>query len=154
MDATNHHRMANLIPSDTTSVDESSSHWYGLGEDWSVLGLPHYVALERKLENGCEMKSAACGTSGDIIRLQLVKPSEDTRMEKYEKDYQHGIAVTLRLVETWIESVRVVCGDSAFPSARTALNLKIWAKICRCCQGSDERELKKRCVRNRAEDCK
>ena len=57
----NEHRAASYHPSDTIVVDESISRWYGLGGDWINTGLPHYVALDRKPENGCEIQDSADG---------------------------------------------------------------------------------------------
>jgi hypothetical protein len=36
-----------------------------------------YVAIDRKPENGCEIQSAACGQSGIMIRLTLVKIADE-----------------------------------------------------------------------------
>lgn len=82
------------------------------------------MALDGKSENGCTIKSAAYGKSGVIIRVQLIKSAEDRRIETYEKDQQYRAAVTLQLVEPWIEFGRVVHGDSAFAFVRTAITLK------------------------------
>ena len=45
-------------------MDESISRWYGLGGSWIDVGLPTYVAMERKPENGCEIQNVCdrkCG---------------------------------------------------------------------------------------------
>lgn len=39
--ALNSHRHAFLMPSEKICVGESISRWYGPGEDWSEIGLPH-----------------------------------------------------------------------------------------------------------------
>ena len=49
------------------------SRWYGQGGHWINHGLPQYVAIDRKPENGCEIQNAACGRSGVMLRLKLVK---------------------------------------------------------------------------------
>ena len=120
LDAINDHMLAQFTPSHMICVDESMSRWYGLGGEWSQVGLPHYVSIDRKPENGCEIKSAACGKSGILIRLELVMSAEDTSERDYEKETSHGTAVTLRLVEPWFDTERIVCGDSFFASAATA----------------------------------
>ena len=63
----NKHRAQNFPPSDEICVDESMSRWYGQGGHWINHGLPMYVAIDRKLENGCEIQNAACGCSGVMI---------------------------------------------------------------------------------------
>ncbi|KAI2493142.1 Transposase IS4 [Fragilaria crotonensis] len=69
----NDHRANFFSPSDTICVDESMSRWYGQGGHWINQGLPQYVAIDRKPENGCEIQNAACGRSGVMLRLKLVK---------------------------------------------------------------------------------
>jgi hypothetical protein len=49
------------------------SQWYGKGGDWINTGLPHYIAIKRKPENGCE------------IQVQLLPP-----IVRYCQRYQVG----------------------------------------------------------------
>ena len=63
----NEHRAQNFFPSDEICIDESMSRWYGQGGHWINHGLPMYVAIDRKPENGCEIQNAACGYSGVMI---------------------------------------------------------------------------------------
>jgi Transposase IS4 len=51
----NNHRAAQFYPSHLICVDESMSRWYGQGGEWINHGLPFYVAIDRKPENGCEI---------------------------------------------------------------------------------------------------
>ena len=44
MKAINDHRQSYVYQSDHLCVDKSISQWYGLGEDWTKMGLPHHVA--------------------------------------------------------------------------------------------------------------
>ena len=69
LNATNTHREQHFKPCEFICVDESISRWYGKGGSWLSEGIPHYVALDRKPENGCEIQSSACGRSGIAIRL-------------------------------------------------------------------------------------
>ena len=125
IDALNEHRHAHMKPSELLCVDESISRWYGLGGDWMDIGLPHYVALERKPEKGCEIKTACCGRSGILVRMELTRCAEETQKLQFENDEQHGTATTLRLVEPWFHTLRHVCGDSYFASVRTARALHL-----------------------------
>lgn len=118
--AINEHREMFVTPSDLICVDESMSRWYGLGGDWIDVGLPTYRAIERKPENGCEVKSSACGRSGIMLRLEIVKSAMDDAGADVDAGMSHGTAVTLRLVSPWLRSDRVVCGDSYFASVETA----------------------------------
>ena len=57
----NEHRAQKFFPSDEICVDDSMSQWYGQGSHWIDHGLPMYVAINRKPENGCEIQNAAYG---------------------------------------------------------------------------------------------
>jgi Transposase IS4 len=72
VDNFNKYRVSNFTPSERICVDESISRWYGQGGFWINEGLPQYIAIDRKPENGCELQNAACGRSGVMIRLKLV----------------------------------------------------------------------------------
>jgi hypothetical protein len=52
----NDHWAASFIPSDLICVDESKSRWYGQGGDWINHGLPMYIAIDHKPDNGCETR--------------------------------------------------------------------------------------------------
>ena len=67
MKAINDHRDLYVYPSDHLCFDENISWYYGLGGYWIKVGIQHYVAYDRKPDNGCELKSIACGAS--VIRL-------------------------------------------------------------------------------------
>jgi hypothetical protein len=73
----NEHRASTFSPSERICVDESISRWYGKGGHWINHGLPMYVAIDRKPENGCEIQCASCGQSGIMLRLKLVKTAEE-----------------------------------------------------------------------------
>ena len=81
-----------IFPLDEICVDESMSRWYGQGGHWINHGLPMYVAIDRKPENGCEIQNAACGHSGVMIRLKIVKTAEE------ENDRQRTMATTMELM--------------------------------------------------------
>jgi Transposase IS4 len=73
VDNFNNHREAFYFSSYLICADESISRWYGLGGNWINMGLPHYVAMDRKPEHGCEIQNACDGISGIMMRLKLVK---------------------------------------------------------------------------------
>ena len=54
-------------------ADESISRWYGLGGHWINMGLPMYVAMDRKPEDGLEIQDCCCAKSGIMCQLKLVK---------------------------------------------------------------------------------
>jgi hypothetical protein len=108
---------------DQICIDESMSRWYGKGGDWINDGLPHYVAIERKPENGCEIQTSCCGTSGIMMGLRVVK-QEEVELEEGTKyaGFGHGLKVMLNLLEGWTPG-RIVCADSYFASVQAAVVL-------------------------------
>lgn len=124
----NQHRESMFVPSSLICVDESISRWYGLGGDWINMGLPMYVAIDRKPESGCEIQDAACGKSGIMISLKLVKTAsleEEANGNREEEDGMlHGTKVLLHLVSKWAHSDRMVCADSYFASVGAAQKLR------------------------------
>ena len=73
VDNFNDHRELFFFASWLLCADESISRWYGLGGNWINMGLPHYVAMDRKPEHGCEIQNCCDGLSGIMLRLKLVK---------------------------------------------------------------------------------
>ena len=69
----NDRRSSNYSPSNRTSVDESISRWYGLGRCWINMVLPNYVAIDRKLENGCEIQNTCDERNRIMIRLKITR---------------------------------------------------------------------------------
>ena len=72
----NEHRSCFFSPGWLICVDESMSRWYGLGGHWINVGLPMYVSIDRKPEDGLEIQNAACSHSGIMYQLKLVKTAE------------------------------------------------------------------------------
>ena len=95
------------------------------GGHWINLGLPMYIAIDRKPENGCEIQNACCGRSGIMMRLKLVKTAEEeaTHTVEGEDGMLHGTRILLFLIDPWVYSGRTVVGDSYFASVGAALAL-------------------------------
>jgi hypothetical protein len=122
----NEHRINCFTPSDLICVDESISRWYGQGGGWINHGLPVYVALDRKPDNGCEIQNACCGRSGVMIQLKLVKSQQEEEGAYLQEDDDgllHGTKVLLSLVKPWAGSWRLICADSYFASVPAAKTL-------------------------------
>jgi hypothetical protein len=121
----NRHRENDFIPSDLICVDESISRWYGQGGHWINHGLPMYVAIDRKPENGCEIQNACCGRCSIMMRLKLVKTAEEeaTHQQEHQDGMLHGTKVLLFLIEPWLNSGRTTVGDSYFASVGAAYKL-------------------------------
>ena len=123
----NEHRAQNFFPSDEICIDESMSRWYGQGGHWINHGLPMYVAIDSKPENGCEIQNAACGRSGVMIRLKIVKRAEEENASAVTENdgNNHGTNVLKFLVEPWVRTDRCVCADSYFASANAMTVLRM-----------------------------
>ena len=123
----NKHQANYFNPSDCICVDESMSRWYRQGGRWINHGLPQYIAIDRKPENGCEIQNAACGRSGVMLQLKLVKGvdlvDENDDGAPTETSLLHGTSVLLKVVSPWFGSHRVVCADSYFASVGAAKEL-------------------------------
>jgi len=120
----NDHRASRVSPSDLICVDESMCQWYGQGGHCVLRGLPMYVAIDGKPENGCEIQNAASGRSGIMLRPSVVTTVEH-RNEKAtgeEGNFPYGTAV-LKMVAPWAGTKRGVCADSYFASVTATQQL-------------------------------
>jgi hypothetical protein len=108
------------------------SRWYGQGGHWINHGLPIYVAIDIKPENGCEIQKLACGKSVVMLRLKIVKSmEEETRVIEHgndnnESELLHGPKVLKYLIDPWAFTYRVVCEDSYLDSVGAATKLWNW----------------------------
>jgi hypothetical protein len=123
----NEHRTKGFQPSELICVDESILRWYGKGGHWIHHGLPMYVAIDCKPENGCEIQTVACGRSGIMIRMKLVKTSDkedrhqqETEEPSNEERLLHGASVMKILVLPLLHTDCIVCGDSYVASVPAA----------------------------------
>jgi hypothetical protein len=67
--------------------------WYGTGGDWINEGLPHYVGIDCKPKNGCEIQNTACGKTGIMMELHVVKgPVEERSALENDDDDNWGMA--------------------------------------------------------------
>ena len=123
----NEHRAQNFPPSFEICVDESMSRWYGQGSHWINNGLPTYVAIDRKPENGCEIQNAACGHSRVMIQLKIVKTAEEENASAVTDDdgINNGTNVLKFLVEPWVRMDHCVCADSYFTSVNAVTVMRM-----------------------------
>ena len=84
-------------------MDESISRWYVIGGGWINIGLPMYIAIDCKPENGCEIQNSACGKSGLMARLLIVKIAEDSDLHTLENDdgIAHGTSILKYICLPW-----------------------------------------------------
>lgn len=126
-------------------VDECMCRWEGLEYDYAVEGLPHSTKEIRKPDPvGLEIKSMADGDTFIICFLEMLEGEDRQATKKFTKRegahrvnldnayltmeqagdvYPPHTAITLRLVENYFGTGRVVAMDSAFMSVMTATSL-------------------------------
>ena len=90
----NNYRVHHFFLQTLICVDESISRWHGQGGDRINVGLPHYVAIDRKPENCCEIQDSCCGVSGIMMKLKVVKQEEncsDIESDEDSSTLGHGL---------------------------------------------------------------
>ena len=122
VDEFNKHRSVFFIPGFGICVDESFSRWYGKGGSWINEGLPLFIVMDRKPDDGCELWTCCCCETGVMLQIMVVKAEEDR--EHGESPYNHGTTILSSLVSTWNGSKRLVVADSYFSSVEATLLLK------------------------------
>ena len=85
----NEHRANYFIPGSTICINESMVKWYEYGGGWINRGLPHYMEIDRKLENGLENQNASCGDTWIMIWLKLVKGGGSEEEDGADDDTLH-----------------------------------------------------------------
>ena len=120
--------------------------WNGFGGEWLDVGFPTYKAIDRKPENGCEIKTSSCARIGIMMRFIVVKPVEENAKCDEKSGINHGAAMTRRLVEPWKNWYNfwwglmfcIYCNGSRAPSHWNAFDrscqnssLKLYIKIFR-----------------------
>lgn len=101
-------------------VEESISRWYGHGGHWIEIGLPQYISIDHKPENGSEIQNSACGSSGIMLHLEMGTTAEDEKLRDFEGETAHGTSVLARLVAAYSGTKRIVCADLYSASVQSA----------------------------------
>ena len=97
----NKHCVKIFIPGANVCVDETISKWYGLEGELINIGLPMYVAIDRKPDNGCKIQDVAHGRSKIMIRLKLVKTETEEAANSITEDgdgHLHSTNILLSLI--------------------------------------------------------
>jgi hypothetical protein len=66
------YRQRTFVPGGNLEADETVIRWYGKGSAFVDAGLPMYLALERKPDNGGEIQNLADVASGIMLHLKVV----------------------------------------------------------------------------------
>ena len=85
-------------------------------------GLPQHVTIDRKPENGCKIQNAACGRSGLMLRLKLIKGvdlsgEDDDGIEGNKHSLLHGTNALKHDLKMSFNDSRMVVGRSVHAKA-------------------------------------
>ena len=121
----NRHREGYFLQSEWICVDESISRWYGTGGGWINIGIPVYIAIDCKPKTGCEIHNSAFGKIGVMLRLLIVKSTEELDLHTLENDecIEHGNKILKYLCLPLANTRRGVCTDSYFAPVSSAEEL-------------------------------
>ena len=124
IDSFNAVRLNCVVPGTIMVVDECMSAWKGADFKHRADGMPHKTKIIRKPEGvGAEMKSLCCGTTGILLRLDIMEGKERQQVKKYHREYGEGTAVLCRLTEPYFGTGRTIVADSAFSSVKALVAL-------------------------------
>jgi hypothetical protein len=105
--------------------------WYGHSDNHINIGLPHYVAMDCKPNNGGEIQNLADVSSCIMSILKVVKSAnKEKAFEKNldpdpkEAAYRRGTRVLMEMTKTWHGSNPLFTADVYFASTKAALALK------------------------------
>jgi Transposase IS4 len=127
--AVNTHRRTMVMPSEHICLDESIARWYGQGGHRIDMGLPQYVAIDRKPENGCEVQNSACCRRGIMLNIRFVTTAEfEARWTAAIENTElgHGTAILSGLVQPLAGTGRCICAVSYFASVEAAEVMVGW----------------------------
>jgi hypothetical protein len=139
----NKYRQRTFVPGGHLEANKTVILWYGKGSAFVDTGLPMYLALERKPDNGGEIQNLADVASGIILHLKVVKSANEEKAIAASAvadaiaaaadndddiaaadEAGKGTQVLLELTELWHHSGCLVTADAYFASVEAALAMK------------------------------
>ena len=136
----NDYRKRTFLPGGHLEADETVVRWYGKGGAFVDAGLPMYLALERKPDNGVEIQNHADVVSGIMLHLKVVKSANEEKAitaaaadaiaandgnnAAAADEAGKGTQVLLELTEPWHHSDCLVTVNAYFASMEAALAMK------------------------------
>ena len=105
-------------PGEIITVDESMALWKGMK-------IPGLMVVVRKLPTalGRENHTTADLTTGIIIFAEIYEGKDRMQQKRWVQQYGVGCATLMRCTLPWHGSGRLILGDSAFASLRSAMAL-------------------------------
>ena len=116
-----------FVPGGHLEADETVVQWYGVGGAFIMTGLPMYLALERKPDNGGEIQNLADIALRIMMRLKIFKSANEEKAIAAAAaadaiaadnniaaadDSRKGTQVLLELMELWHHSSRLVTANA------------------------------------------
>ena len=118
-DGFNEHMPEVISPGWLITTDESMVAWRGKVGINDPFKIPHRSFIRRKPEPlGCELKNVGDALSGILMQQEIAEGKHRHHLHKFEgaspdePRMQNTTAVTVRLVERWWGTNRVVAADS------------------------------------------
>jgi hypothetical protein len=140
IDNINKYRSRMFDPGDHLKANKMVIRWYGVRGAFVNAGLPMYLALKRRPDNGGEIQNLANVASGIMLHLKVVKlvkeekaistnaaaanEDEDNGNDDAADKGGKGTRVLLELTEPWHHSSRVITADGYFASIEAATKMK------------------------------
>ena len=116
-----------VTPGKVICVDELMSQWEGKEFKYDPTGCPHMTKMPKKpVSVGMECKCSCDAESGIMLFLELQEGKKEMALKHYRApphSIQSHTAITMRCVEHWFHTHRIVVGDSAFASVQTCKHL-------------------------------
>jgi hypothetical protein len=121
-------RRENVItPGREIIIDECMSAYKGVEMLFKDLNTIHITKIIRKPKGvGIELKASCDGETNIILRLEIQEGALVAGTKEFETaphNLPFHCAVVLRLANPWLRSGRVIKGDSAFTSVKTAIEV-------------------------------
>ncbi|KAL9183975.1 hypothetical protein ACHAXT_002061 [Thalassiosira profunda] len=135
----NEHRAKTFSPGGELVIDETIVRWYGLGGAYYVnIGLPQYVEMERKPDNGMELQDVVCVASKVMLQLKVGTEIFRERYRQTSEDPQadaERVAIEVqqpKAMETYYNGAGVIDGINKTRAAELrsdrCLATKDWAR--------------------------
>jgi hypothetical protein len=101
------------VPGGHLGADETVIQWYGKGGALFDAGLPMYLALERKPDNRGEIQNIADISSGIMLRLKVVKSTNEVNV----------IAAVVAVADAIADDDKIAAADKAGKGTKVLLEL-------------------------------
>ena len=123
IDAFNKRRERGFTPGGCLCADECMCEWQGKDQRF-IDGCPHITKIIRKPKSvGIEIKAVCDVLTGICVSIELMAGKDEMRTRPFSS-ISAGCGQMLRMTKPWHGTGRVVVGDSAFASVKSAVHMR------------------------------